>query len=172
MASGSVKFAISATPIETLTDAESGTHSIAASSAYGTAGGSGTITLAAINATGGATHGYQDGVKYYGSAAVGALADLTIAAAEFIFVKNTGFSGAAGTTLGTTANTTDLLQVAVHDGTNAVSCGFLAAGEGMVVPLKGVSVTAHKVQIRSLNPSLASFADGGATIQVEYMAIA
>ncbi|MBP24307.1 hypothetical protein [Methylophaga sp.] len=177
---GKMQVAVSATPAEKITPLEgaSGASFIAASSIPGGIGGSYEVTLAAIDDSGGATHGFSNTVndstapvKYYASAAIDALSALTAAAMDVVVVKNTGYEGAAGTTKGTVVNTTDILQVAIHDGSNAVSCGFLAAGESMVIPLKAVSVTAHTVQIRSLNASLASFADGANTIQVEYLAL-
>ena len=166
---GKVKFAISATPIETLTSlgSEAATQSIAATQCFGTIGGSGEVTVTAIDDTGGATHGYASGVKHYASAAVGALGTVTIAAADVIVVKHTGFSGAAGTTKGTTANTADVLAVAVNNTSNDVICGYLNSGEAMIIPLKGKA--GYFVKCQSLNADLA--ADGAATIQVEYIAV-
>ena len=168
---GKIKFSVSATPIETLTDGESTTHLVPQSTAAGTIGGDGEITMAAMQDAGGANYGYENGVKYYASAAIGSLGDLTATAIDFAVVKHTGFQGAAGTTKGTTAST-DTLQVAVHNGSTAVTCGLLTAGEAMVIPLRGLSATAHKIQIRSVaTGSLpGSLANGSAIIQVEYWA--
>ena len=164
-----IQFSVSATPVEDVGASQQGSASnfIASSEAAGSIGGSGENTIATFDGSGGATHGYQNGSKYYGSAAVGALATLSLSAPDFAIVKHTGFQGDAGTTAGTTANTTDILQVAVNDGSNAVTAGYLASGQAIVLPLRGKA--SHVVQVRSLNADLSN--NGANTIQVEYLAV-
>lgn len=163
-----IQFSVSATPIEDVGASQQGGASnfIASSEAGGSIGSSGENTISSFDGSGGATHGYQNGSKYYGSAAVDVLGALSLSAPDFVIVKHTGFEGLAGTTAGATANTADILQVAVSDGTSAVTAGYLASGQSMVLPLRGKAN--HVVQVRSLNADLSS--DGANTIQVEYLA--
>jgi hypothetical protein len=164
--SGKVKFACSATPIETLTDAESNTTLIAASTPHGTIGGGGEITLAAMDDAGGALFGYSNGSAYYVEAPVGSTVAVSTAADDFVVVKHTGFRGDSGGAKSTTVNTTDYLGVFVYDGSADRYVGTLAAGESMFVPLRGRA--SMYVKVRSTDSD--GDASGGNTIACEFFA--
>ena len=164
--SGKVKFSVSATPIETLFDAETGTHLIAASTPHGTVGGSGEITLDAMDDSGGATFGYSNGSAYYVQAEIDSKVDVSTAADDFVIVKHTGFEGASAGAKSATANTADYLSVFVHDGSTANWVGSLKSGESLYIPLRARA--SYKVQVQSTDSD--GDTDGANSIAAEFFA--
>lgn len=108
-----IRFAVSATPIETLTDENGGIRDILASEILHSLSGSGeSISLTDYSGLV-ANQGYKDGAVEYKSASH--LAGGTILTQtnlpDFIFVKNTGFKYSDATTLG--ISTTDCISVVI-----------------------------------------------------------
>lgn len=155
-----IRFAVSAIPIETLTDENSGTHDVIAGEVLKQLGGSGdSLSLTAYNGTA-ANQGYLNATVNYSTAthAAGGTA-LSATEGDFIFIKNTGYKFSDATTLG--ASTTDCVIVALHtigysDGAqdgwyNGVGVAddhyfelaFLKPGQAIVLPLgaKNLSIT-------------------------------
>ena len=163
---GKVQFAVSATPVETQTDAESNAHYIAASTPHGSVGGSGEITLAAMNDAGGALFGYSNGSAYYVEAPTGSTVAVSTAADDFVIVKHTGFQGASAGAKSTTANTTDYLGVFIYDGSADRYIGTLASGESMFVPIRGRA--SMYVKVRSTDSD--GDTGGSNTIACEFFA--
>jgi len=165
-ATGKLKWSISMTPIEVLSDAEGSERLIPSSTCYGTVGGNGTLAGGSsakltIDDAGDATSGYIDGVKQYKSIASAAEATGTALTAlgvggnatddEGIWIKNSGYQFSSFTSLSSTANaaTTFLVVRAIteYDGSalsaqSGISSGdepivaVLAAGEGIFFPLR------------------------------------
>ena len=132
-----VTFAVSATPIETLTSEDATTtYDVLAGEVGKVLGGSGD-SLAITSYTGTNTHvGFVDGSPYYVHAEFSALAEgnkLTAAAAgaDFYFVKHTGYavSGTSHTTLGSATTHCVAVAIKVHAYSNGVYGGF-ATSEG------------------------------------------
>ena len=106
MASDKVQFAVSMTPLEMVGSSSEGSTQtfIVSSEAYGSGGGSGEVTGLDIISGAGAGNGYDDGTRYYQSAAAIAEDDASDAAGshdlgamdattgiEFLYIKHTGF---------------------------------------------------------------------------------
>tara|TARA_R110002167_G_scaffold357663_2_gene573311 strand:- start:181 stop:681 length:501 start_codon:yes stop_codon:yes gene_type:complete len=140
-----IKFNCSVSPIEDNTNQFGGSNFIAASECYGSLTGSGEISGVTIDASGGATHGYDDSTIFYIQAAVGSTTAVSMAAADIVAVKNTGNAYSSATVLGA-ANTTDYLAVFIHDGAADRYVGTLKAGEMIVLPIRAKASMTVKVQ--------------------------
>lgn len=140
-----VKFQVSFTPIEDNTTQAGGSNLIAASECYGTLNGSGELNVT-IDASGGNTHGYDDGAINYVQAAVGATTAISMTPPDIVAVKHTGYQFNSASELSTTANSADYLSVFVYDGSADRWVGSLKSGEMMLVPLRGRSGYLVKVQ--------------------------
>jgi len=86
-----IKFAVSATPVETLTDENSATHDIIASEVLKTLGGGGDSLSLTSYAQTAAVQGYLNATVNYSTAthAAGGTRLITSATADFIFIKLT-----------------------------------------------------------------------------------
>ena len=148
-----IKFAVHLTPIETITDENSGSHDIIASEVGRSLGGGGdSLGLAAYNNTA-ASQGYLNATVNYSTAShsAGGTRLTTMASADFIFIKNTGYKFSDATSLG--VSTTDVVIVAIEtlaydngvqsgwytDADSAVphffEIAWLQPGQGIVIPL-------------------------------------
>ena len=94
--SGKMRFAVSASPIETVTSGstEATTFDVPSVECYGSVGGSGEVAGVAYVDAGGANDGYLGGSPFYISAAAAADASGTaltsLAACKFLYLKHTG----------------------------------------------------------------------------------
>ena len=158
-----IKFAVSVTPIETITDENSASHDILASEVLHNLGGSGdSVTIA--DYTGIANvQGYKDAAVNYRSAgfAGGGTALSAIDDPDFVFIKNTGFVYSSAVALGVA--TTDCVLVALQIlGFDTGSAGgwytaagaaqtyyagiaFLKPGQGIVLPNTSTNITAFGI---------------------------
>jgi len=143
----SIKFSISATPLE-VTDVQQGTGpTVAATECFGTVGGSGEVASIAIVDAGGSDDGYIGGTgPYYAQAIKVAAASVTpaahgfvnLAACKFLYIKHTGYEGDTGGAKSTTANTVDYVSVMVNAGAGTDICiARLKSGEAMILPARG-----------------------------------
>ena len=126
-----VSFAVSATPIETLTDANNGTHDVLAGEVNKVLGGSGEATVTDYNDAG-TIQGFINGAPFYkiASCAAGGSRLSTQRLGSSVFIKNTGYKYSSSSALG--AVSTDYVLVALR--CNAYSAdglgtgGFVASG--------------------------------------------
>tara|TARA_R100000664_G_C2746505_1_gene134167 strand:+ start:549 stop:1073 length:525 start_codon:yes stop_codon:yes gene_type:complete len=171
-----IKFAISATPIEVATVQQGTGPSIAATECYGSVSGSGEDTGVTIQASGGSNDGYVDGAPYYLSATAVAessavlLTDLSNL--RFVYFKHTGYQYSSTSALSTTANTTDYLSISTNCASNhRVVIARLKAGEGILLPVrKGCSL--NEFAICSSDGVNEDTTAGDNTIAVEFLAFA
>ena len=195
MANDKIQFAVSMTPCEMVGASGEGAaqNFISASEAYGSGGGSGEVTGLDIISGGGNTNGYDDGVKYYASASTATEAtaagsptgydignmDATTGI-EFLYIKHSGFKGAASGAKSTTVNTTDALSVLAAFTTNQYVCiARLKAGEAIVLPIRSKAtvggsslvVDGTKILICSTDGTNFDGTIGANSIAVEYLAV-
>ena len=158
MASDKVQFAVSMTPLEMVGSSSEGStqNFIVASEAYGSGGGSGEVTGLDIISGAGAGDGYDDGTKYYQSAAAIAEDNASDAAGshdlgamdattgiEFLYIKHTGFEYLSPTSFLVT-NTADVLSVLAYFGADQYVCiARLKAGEAIVLPIRSKATVAN-----------------------------
>ena len=122
------------------------------------------------------THGFASGAPYYLTAPAvanssGSTTTLpSLAAAQFVYIENTGFQQASSSaTIGTTVNTTDYLIVQSHaTGTSGIEVAVLAANESVVFPLRGVA-NANTLHIRSGNAD--GDAAGANTLGAKFLSV-
>ena len=110
-----VKFAVSAIPIETLTDENSGTHDVIAGEIGKGLGGSGdSLGVANFTTLTAANQGYLNTTVNYKTAsyAAGGTALTATATADFLFIKNTGHTFSSATVLGDVS--TNVVIVAIQ----------------------------------------------------------
>ena len=128
-----IKFAVSATPVETITDENSASHDILASEVLKQLGGGGdSLSLAAYNNSA-ANQGYLNATVNYSIATHSAGGtQLTGIEPDFIFIKNTGYKFSSTTVLG--ASTTDVVIVAIKTANyeTAVQDGWYTQAESAI----------------------------------------
>ena len=175
MASDKVQFAVSMTPLEMVGSSSQGSTQtfIVASEAYGSGGGSGEVTGLDIISGAGATNGYDDGTRYYQSAAAIAEDNASDAAGshdlgamdattgiEFLYIKHTGFEHSSETALGV-ANTADILSVLAYFAADQYVCiARLKAGEAIVLPIRSKATVANNSLVVDGTKILAVSTDG------------
>ena len=188
MASDKVHFAVSMTTLEMVGSSSEGStqNFIVASEAYGSGGGSGEVTGLDIISGAGAGDGYDDGTRYYQSAAAIAEDNASDAAGshdlgamdattgiEFLYIKHTGFEYSSPTALSATANTTDLLAIQTNSASDErVTIARLYAGEAIVLPVrKGCTLNEFAI-CASDGVAVDGTVSTQGTIAVEFMAFA
>ena len=175
MASDKVQFAVSMTPLEMVGSSSEGStqNFIVASEAYGSGGGSGEVTGLDIISGAGAGDGYDDGTRYYQSAAAIAEDNASDAASshdlgamdattgiEFLYIKHTGFEYSSATALGV-ANTADILSVLAYFAADQYVCiARLKAGEAIVLPIRSKATVANNSLVVDGTKILAVSTDG------------
>ena len=175
MASDKVQFAVSMTPLEMVGSSSEGStqNFIVASEAYGSGGGSGEVTGLDIISGAGAGDGYDDGTRYYQSAAAIAEDNASDAAAshdlgamdattgiEFLYIKHTGFQYSSPTAF-LVANTADVLSVLAYFGSDQYICiARLKAGEAIVLPIRSKATVANNSLVVDGTKILAVSTDG------------
>ena len=175
MASDKVQFAVSMTPLEMVGSSSEGStqNFIVASEAYGSGGGSGEVTGLDIISGAGAGDGYDDGTRYYQSAAAIAEDNASDAAAshdlgamdattgiEFLYIKHTGFQYSSPTAF-LVANTADVLSVLAYFGADQYVCiARLKAGEAIVLPIRSKATVANHSLVVDGTKILAVSTDG------------
>ena len=175
MASDKVQFAVSMTPLEMVGSSSEGStqNFIVASEAYGSGGGSGEVTGLDIISGAGAGDGYDDGTRYYQSAAAIAEDNASDAAAshdlgamdattgiEFLYIKHTGFEYSSATAF-LVANTADVLSVLAYFGADQYVCiARLKAGEAIVLPIRSKATVANHSLVVDGTKILAVSTDG------------
>ena len=175
MASDKVQFAVSMTPLEMVGSSSEGStqNFIVSSEAYGSGGGSGEVTGLDIISGAGAGNGYDDGTRYYQSAAAIAEDNASDAAAshdlgamdattgiEFLYIKHTGFEYSSATALGV-ANTADILSVLAYFAADQYICiARLKAGEAIVLPIRSKATVANHSLVVDGTKILAVSTDG------------
>ena len=182
---GKLRYSISVTPLETVTEhygytaseetdilTNQATRSVdvimtEVQETLGCASADFTIATTGLTA---ATHGFADGAAYYLTAPGNATAVVlpTLAACDGLYIENTGFEQAASSaTRGTTVNTTDYLVVATA-ATSGVIVASLKANEGVFLPLRGTG-TAQQFFIRSA--ALDGTTGGGNTLGAKFLSV-
>jgi len=178
-----ISFAVTATPIETLADENSGSHDVLSGEVNTKLGGGGDSLSLASYAQTAANQGFLNAAVNYSTAsyAAGGTKLTALATADFIFIKNTGRKFIEATSLG--AASTDVVIVAlkssawttgaqggwVNDSNAAISQFFeiawLQPGQAIVLPLgaSNKSVT----QFGSVAEDLCSFGQVGTSGTVE-----
>jgi hypothetical protein len=187
---GKLRYAISVTPIETITesfgfsgevvdiydDITTRSVDVIMTEVQQTLGcSSADFTLSVDNLTN-TTHGFASGAPYYLTAPAvanssGSTTTLpALAAAQFVYIENTGFEQAASSaTIGTTVNTTDYLIVQSHaTGTSGIELAVLKANEGVLFPIRGVA-NSNTFHIRSGNAD--GDAAGGNTLGAKFLSV-
>jgi hypothetical protein len=170
--SGKISFAVSATPIETVSSlsTEATAYSVASGECFGSVGGSGDVTGVSYVDAGGANDGYASGSAYYDSApaqASGSGDALTsLASCRFLFIKHTGFQGGSSGAKSDTANTTDYLNISMASGNVVIA--RLKSGEAIMLPLRGAT-NISSFEIASTNSAGSA---GANSIAVEMIAVA
>lgn len=196
MASDKIQFAVSMTPAEMVGASGQGAaeNFISASEAYGSGGGSGEVTALDIITGAGIGDGYADGAKYYHNALQ--VAEDTAAASittydlgvmdattgiEFLYIKHSGFEGAAAGAKSATANTADILSVIAAFTTNQyVTIARLKSGEAIVLPIRSKATVGSSSIVVDGTKILVCSTDGTAldgtiglqgTIAAEFLAV-
>jgi len=175
MASDKVQFAVSMTPLEMVGSSSEGSTQtfIVSSEAYGSGGGSGEVTGLDIISGAGAGDGYDDGTRYYQSAAAIAEDDASDAAGshdlgamdattgiEFLYIKHTGFEYSSATAFGV-ANTADILSVLAYFAADQYICiARLKAGEAIVLPIRSKATVVNNSLVVDGTKILAVSTDG------------
>ena len=108
-----IKFAVSAMPIETITDENSGSHDILASEVGRSLAGSGDSVNLTSYATAANIQGYLNAAVNYRDAthAAGGVVLNDSGGGDFFFIKNTGYVYSSATVLG--ASTTNCVMVVI-----------------------------------------------------------
>jgi hypothetical protein len=140
-----VRYAISVTPVEELTDANASTHCVIASEVGKSLGGDGTAAVGAFDGTA-ANQGYLNATVNYlevtddAAVAVGADAD-----AKFVFLKHSGYKFSSATALGAAATNSVKITIGASD----EFLSILDAGECVVLKDDngGLNCTTLKAQV-------------------------
>jgi len=187
-----VQFAVSATPIESVGTSQQGSVDsfIVASEVGRSIGGSGQVLNLETgwDGSGGAAHGYDDGVPYYISSAKATTptAFSALTAVEFVIIKHSGYIYSSATVLGA-VNITDYLTIRTLAGTDGnVLTGLatlddgeqpiiavLYAGEAISLPLRGGDGGAPMslAYFGHHSTTIAANAAGANTIAIELFAV-
>ena len=175
--SGKMRFAVSATPVETVTSGstEATTFDVPSVECYGSVGGSGEVAGVAYVDVGGANDGYLSGSPVYFSAPAAAdnsgQALTSLASCKFLYLKHTGFEFSSTSALSTTTNTVDALTILVTGGTDHTVIARLLAGESIVLPMRGGS-NISQIEVSSSDGGNLDSTTGANTIAVEMIAVA
>jgi hypothetical protein len=142
----SVRYSISVTPVEEISDENSQTHTILASEVNATLGCSGVATCASY-AGSAAAQGYSNAAINYGEAVDDANDDSLSAetSASFVFVKNTGFTYSSATVLGAALDK----SLKVMSGTNTIS--ILDKGEAIVLKDDNAGINGTDLHVRTVD---------------------
>ena len=169
----SVRFSVYCTPVEELTDENSGERSVLASEIGKSLGGSGTATVSAYNGIA-ADQGYLNATVNYLEAPDGAGNEVRISSessASFVFIKNTGHVFSSATVLGD-AETSLTLKVTTNSG--AILISLLAAGEAIVLKGRqsgsGAVIVASGIKVETVLSNGADTSDGN-HLAVEYLVV-
>ena len=175
--SGKIRFAVSATPIETVTSGstEATTFDVPSVECFGSVGGNGEVAGVAYVDAGGANDGYAGGSPVYISAAIAVDASGTaltsLAACKFLYLKHTGFEYNSATALSAQTNTVDALTILATGGTDHIVIARLLAGESIVLPMRGTT-NISVYEISSSDGGNLDATIGLNTIAVEMIAVA
>ena len=182
---GKLRYAISVTPLETvtehygfatseetniLTDAATRSVDVIMTEVQETLGCSSADFTIGTTALVNSTNGYADGTGYILTAPADATAVVlpTLAACDGLYIENTGYEqSASGAKQTATVNTTDYLVVATA-ATSGVIVASLKANEGVFLPLRGTG-TAQQFFIRSA--ALDGTTGGGNTLGAKFLAV-
>ena len=152
-----IKFAVSATPIETITDENSAEHDILASEVLHNLGGNGdSVDLTSYAGTA-ANQGYKDAaVNYLDAIHTGEGTKLSATEpCDFAYIKNTGFKFSSVTALG--ASTTDCVMVVYK------TIGWATGSQSGWVEGSGDSAIPHYFMVAWLKPGQSFILPGGIT---------
>ena len=175
--SGKIRFAVSATPVETVTSGstEATTFDVPSVECFGSVGGSGEVAGVAYVDAGGANDGYLSGSPFYISAAAAidtaGTALTSLASCKFLSLKHTGFQFGTSSALSTTTNTVDALTILVTGGTDHTVIARLLAGESIVLPMRGAT-NISQFEISSSDGGDLDASIGANTIAVEMVSVA
>jgi hypothetical protein len=155
-----VRFAISVTPIEGLTDENGGTHDVISGEVNKSLGGDGEVKISNYAGTA-ANQGFLNGAAYY-KEAIDSADTVSISSettASFVFIKNTGRKFESTSTLG------DALSKAIKVmvGTTAVS--ILEPGECIVLKDVNMGINASTIYVRTVD------LDGGNNTSAGHLAV-
>ena len=175
--SGKMRFAVSATPVETVTSGstEATTFDVPSVECFGSVGGSGEVAGVAYVDAGGPNDGYVGGSPVYFSAPTQADASgqalTSLGSCKFLYLKHTGFEFSSTSALSTTTNTVDALTILITGGTDHTVIARLLAGESIVLPMRGAT-NISQIEVSSSDGGNLDASVGLNTIAVEMIAVA
>ena len=166
-----VRYSVSVTPLEDITDEQSNTYTIIAGEIGQNLGGSGEAPVVDYSASA-SDQGYKDGAVNYLEAPDGAGLEVAISSestASFVFIKNTGFVFSSTTVLGA-VNTTRRVKVTVNSG--AIILAILEAGGCYVASCPDITtpIVASGIKVETVNNDGTEVA-GGDHLAVEYLVV-
>ena len=164
-----VLYSISVTPIETIAGEQTSiTNDIIASEIGKSFSGNGTATCADFGANGGtaAMQGYLNRTQYYVEAIDSAdTTDISSeATASFVYIKNTGYTFATTTKLGSALDK----SLKVMSGTTLLS--VLSAGEAIVFKDNNLGIACTGIHVRTVDNDGGDNASAG-HLAVEYLVV-
>jgi len=128
-----IRFGVSLTPLETLTDENGGTRDIVASEVGRSLSGSGESIAISDYSNAANTQGFLNAAPNYRQASASEVGtQLTTLVPDFIYIKNTGYIYSSATALG--ASTSNCVMVAIEAAPNEIDrAGWATAnlGEGL-----------------------------------------
>lgn len=171
----SVQFGVSITPVEEITDENSGTHNVMSSEVGKSLGGSGEATVASYQPLDDdvANQGYLDAAANYKEAPDGAGNEETITdetTASLVFIKNTGYAFSTSTALGSKDSDGRLVKVTTNSG--AIILAALAADEAIVLKAlqSTATIDASGIKIETVDSDGTENATGD-SLAVEYLVV-
>ena len=159
-----VKYAISVTPVEMLSDDNSGTHDVIAGEIGKSLGGSGEAELWKFNQAANIQGYLNTEVNYREATNDGSAATLSSEAdASFVFIKNTGHEYDNATTLGDSFDYA--IEVTVNSGSTLIS--VLDSGEALVLKDDNNGIDPSDIAVETVTTGGSSTTDG--TLAVEFL---
>lgn len=167
----SVKFAVSVTPVEELTDEQGNVHSVIAGEVGKSLGGNGSAVVVDFSDTA-VKQGYLNATVNYLECVDNSSTQISAeTTASFVFIKNTGYLFSSATVLGAALASHSVVVTTINTGTTVIAC--LAAGEAIVLKSiltnsQQIDCTKIKVQVFEADGSAAGAADH---LAVEYLVV-
>lgn len=161
-----IKYGISVTPIEELTDENSGSHNIIASEVNKSLGCSGEAIVTDFSGIG-TVQGYENGDVFYKRAPTGITIALSEeATASFVFIKNTGYRYSTTSSLGDLEADDSILVTA-----GGVTISILDAGEAIVLKDDNAGIDCTNITISTVYNTGQPYEEGSPALAVEYLVV-
>ena len=161
----SVRYSVSCTPVEELTDEQGNTHSVISGEVGKTLGGEGTAVVTNYGGTA-AYQGYLNNtVNYLECIDSDDTTDISSeATASFVFIKNTGYTFSSATALG------DALAKSVKVMVATTLIAILDAGEAIVLKDDNAGIDCTGIHVRTVDTDGSNNASAG-HLAVEYLVV-